>query len=120
MEGELVGAALEDPAIWKQVESVYPPERFEDPALQVVAEWVGRLVEESGRVTRESLWSALEGAADALCALEGLELPEDVVERARVHLETLARKQRLQSALEAEEPLTAVRSARTSSDLEAR
>ena len=120
MEGELVGAALEDPTIWVQVESVYPPEKFEDPALRVVAEWVGRLVEESGRVTRESLCGALEGAAEALCALEGLELPEDVVERARVHMETLARKQRLQSALEAKEPLTAVRSARTSTGTEAR
>ncbi|MCZ6787945.1 MAG: DNA primase [Planctomycetota bacterium] len=119
MEGEFVGAALEDPAIWEQVESVYPSKRFEDPALRVVAEWIGRLVEESGHVTRESLWSVLEGAADALCALEGLELPEDVVERARVHLETLARKQRLQSALEAEEPLTAVRSARMNTGTEA-
>ena len=107
-ERQLLAATLVDSGISARLEAIYPAERFQDPVLREIAHAIRNLHEHGESTDYESLRAHLADRDDAVHALgKMIELSEEhsgeeVVARAKSHLDQLERSSRLHSALESQ------------------
>jgi hypothetical protein len=97
-ERHVLRATLEDTEMWARVELWYPPERFRDEGLRVIATALSDLHRRGESVTREGLLSVLADKDEAVRALQALEPCADARRHAESFLARLAREGRLREA----------------------
>jgi len=97
-ERHVLRATLEDTALWDRVEAVYPPDRFRDTGLRIIATALSDLHRRGESVTREGLLSVLADKDEAVRALQALDPAADARFHAESFLARLAREGRLREA----------------------
>jgi DNA primase len=97
-ERHVLRATLEDAALWDRVELLYPPDRFRDTGLRLIAAALSDLHRRGESVTREGLLSVLADKDEAVRALQALEPQADARHHAESFLARLAGLDRLQRA----------------------
>ncbi|MCI0585476.1 MAG: hypothetical protein L0323_01390, partial [Planctomycetes bacterium] len=90
-EQDFLRAGIEDGELWTRIERSYPPERFRDGGLRLLARALADLRGRGESVTREGLLSVLADKDEAVRALQALEPAADARQRTEVHLAQFAR-----------------------------
>jgi len=97
-ERHVLRATLEDTRLWERVEVWYPPERFRDAGLRIIAAALSDLHGRGESVTREGLLSVLADKDEAVRALQALEPLADARHHAESFLARLAQEGRVREA----------------------
>ncbi|MCZ6573809.1 MAG: DNA primase [Planctomycetota bacterium] len=114
-ERDFLAAALFLPDLWPEIGAVYPQERFKDPILRELAKAVNLVCKNGQSPTCDAVAGAVGDEAGLIVL--GLEEPdrdgrEALEERVRSSLERIVAEDRVEAALQSDDPLAAVVAAR--------